>query len=88
MDLWLLVQIGIVIFFTLVPIAVVMFLLWIKRVVDENRELAKKELELWSGDTDEYGRCEACSEPIRKGFLYCPVCHKKLGNKCPGCHRF
>lgn len=88
MDFWLFIQIALVAFFVLVPVTVLAFLLWIKRVIDENRDLAKKELEMWSDEEGAFGRCDVCTEPIRKGFQFCPVCHKKLGNRCPSCHRF
>lgn len=88
MDLWILIQIGIFAILIIVPIGMIVIILWIKRIIDENRELAQREIELWSNDSSEYGTCEACKEPIRRGFLFCPVCHKKLGNKCPTCDRF
>jgi len=88
MDLWLAIQIGIILFFIFVPISVILFFLWLKRLIDENRELQRKELEVWSGENTRFGACPACGEQIRSGFQFCPVCHKKLANRCKECRRF
>lgn len=88
MNLWLAIQIGIILFFIFVPIAVILFFIWLKRLFDENRDLQRKELEVWSGENTRFGVCPVCNEQIRSGFQFCPVCHKKLANRCKSCRRF
>ena len=88
MDYWALIQIAIIVFFLAVPLGLLGVFIWLKRVFDENRELQRKELAMMAGDDTRFGDCPACNEPIRSGFQYCPVCRKKLANRCRSCRRF